>query len=123
EQTDMSLLDEIAHRQAEMAELRGHRDDEPHMRGGDAVQRLLVVLLLPADREVTFFLALEIGSPHGSFYQGPVEGFVNHAALLLPGTPPAKPTPRPAQHSRSAQKSQTFQRRKMFQGRRVGART
>ena len=81
----MAFLDEIAHRQAEMAELRRHGDDEPHMRGGDAVERLLVVLFLPADRQVVLFVTFEIGRPHRGLDQSPIHGFVGHAALLLPG--------------------------------------
>ena len=64
QEPDMALLDEIAHRQAEMAEARGDGDDEAHMGRGQAVQRLLVLPLLPAHGELVFLLPVEIGRLH-----------------------------------------------------------
>ena len=61
----MALLDEVAHRQAEVAEPRRDRDDEAHMGGGQRVQRLLIALLLPADGELVFLVAFQIGGLHG----------------------------------------------------------
>ena len=47
-QADIALLHQIAHRQAVMAEARGHRDDEAQIGGDQFVQRALVVLVAPA---------------------------------------------------------------------------
>jgi hypothetical protein len=61
----VAFLDEVAARQAEIAEAAGDGDDEAHVGGGEAVERRLVAILMPADGEVVFFTALEIGGAHG----------------------------------------------------------
>ncbi len=68
----MALLDQIAHRKAEIAELGRHRDHQPHMGSGNLVQSLLVAVFAPADRQVVLFLAFKIGRLHGSPDQVPL---------------------------------------------------
>src|SRR5690606_27521888 len=64
EKPDMALLDQVARRQAEMAELARHRDDEAHVGDGYPVERLLVMPLFPAQRQFLLLLSGEIGRLH-----------------------------------------------------------
>ena len=60
----MAFLDKVRHRQPEIAELGGHRDDQPHMGDDDLVQRILVVSIFPAQRQFMLRIPFQIGSGH-----------------------------------------------------------
>ena len=61
----MTLLDEVGHGQPIMPEARRDRDDEAHMRRGEAVERDLVALLSPSHRKCPLLFPFEEGSVHG----------------------------------------------------------
>src|SRR5262245_9557315 len=79
----MTLLDEVAHRQPEIAEPRCDRDDEPHMRRGQAVEGRLVLAVPPAHRKIVFLAAFEIGGFHRRPDEfAPGTGCFGHFALV-----------------------------------------
>ena len=60
----MAFLDHVAHREAEMAEPAGDRDDQAHMRLGQLVQGLLVAAIAPRHGELVFLVAFQVGRVH-----------------------------------------------------------
>jgi hypothetical protein len=50
-----------------MAKARSHRHDKAHVGGTQLVQRVLVMIVAPAPREVQLVLALQHGSRHRQF--------------------------------------------------------
>jgi hypothetical protein len=68
----VTFLDEIAHRQAEIAELGGHGNHQPHMGHGDLVAGVLILVVLPGQRQRVLFIPCEIGSRHGDLDHAPV---------------------------------------------------
>ena len=71
EQADMALLDEVAHRQPEIAESGGDRDHQAHMGSGQAMQRRLILAVSPAHGEIVLFATFEIGGLHRRPYEFP----------------------------------------------------
>ena len=61
----MPFMHEIGGGQAEGPEPGGHRNHQPHMGERDAMERLLVMLFLPAAGQIVFLVALKIGRAHG----------------------------------------------------------
>jgi len=53
------------------------------MRGGDAVERLLVALLFPADRQILLLFAFEIGGSQGGTHEASAGKIVPHQELRL----------------------------------------
>ena len=60
----MTLLDQVAHGQPEIAEAGGDGDDEAHMRRCQAVEGRLVLAMAPAHRKIMLLAALKIGGLH-----------------------------------------------------------
>ena len=52
EKANMAFLDQIAHRQAEIAEFCRHGDHQTHMRGRYPVERFLIAAVFPSLREL-----------------------------------------------------------------------
>ncbi|MNT63858.1 hypothetical protein D3C72_2017050 [compost metagenome] len=68
----MPLLDEIAHRQAEIAEFCRHGNDQPHMRHGDLVAGVLIMIVAPSLCQGVLFFTLEIRCLHRNLDHAPV---------------------------------------------------
>ena len=47
-----------------MAEFGGHGDDQPHVGDGYAVQRVLVVVFFPEQRQPMLLVTFKVGSLH-----------------------------------------------------------
>ena len=55
----MAFLNEVGDRQAIMAEAHGDSHDEAHMRMSELMKSVLVLVVAPANREITLLATLQ----------------------------------------------------------------
>ena len=80
----MPFLHQIGDRQAVMSEFRGDGDDEPHVGGGQLVQRTAVAVIAPGDRQQFFLFSFEKGGVSRRLHQLSAEsGKIRHGQFSI----------------------------------------
>ena len=62
----MAFLNEVRDGQSIVAKLHRQRDDEPHVRLGELMKRMFVMIVLPAHGKIMLVVALQEGCCHRS---------------------------------------------------------